>query len=72
MRLTTVPLGPQEHRLLLAGAEAGCSPSPCSVRYVPLGGGGSHTDDHDGGVCQDLLQVLIVLALVQAITQLLW
>lgn len=41
------------------------------LAYVPLGGGGGDTDDHDGGVGQDLLQVLIVLALVQAVAQLL-
>lgn len=40
---------------------------PCA----PLGGGGSDADDHDGGVGQDLLQVLVVLALVQAVAQLL-
>lgn len=39
--------------------------------YAPLGGGGGDADHHDGGVGQDLLQVLVVLALVQAVAQLL-
>lgn len=47
------------------------APAPFPAVLAPLGGGGSNADDHDGGVGQDLLQVLIVLALVQAVTQLL-
>lgn len=43
-------------------------PSPA---HAPLGGRGGHADHHDGGVGQDLLQVLVVLALVQAVAQLL-
>ena len=39
--------------------------------HAPLGGGGGDADNHDGGVGQDLLQVLVVLALVQAVAQLL-
>lgn len=39
--------------------------------YVPLCGGGGDTDNHDGGIGQDLLEVLIVLAFVQAVAQLL-
>lgn len=39
--------------------------------YVPLCGGGGDTDNHDGSIGQDLLEILIVLAFVQAVAQLL-
>lgn len=55
-----VPRGPHDQQ-----------PSDGPAGYAPLGGGGSDADDHDGGVGQDLLQVLIVLAFVQAVAQLL-
>jgi hypothetical protein len=41
------------------------------MAYIPLSSRGSDTDNHDGGIGQNLLQVLIVLALIQAVSQLL-
>ena len=38
---------------------------------LPLCGGGCDADHHDGGVGQDLLQILVVLTLVQVVPQLL-
>lgn len=44
---------------------------PYPMAYIPLSSRGSDTDNHDGGIGQNLLQVLIVLALIQAVSQLL-
>lgn len=45
--------------------------APYCRAYIPLGGGGGDTDNHDGSIGQDLLEVLVVLAFIQAVAQLL-
>lgn len=39
------------------------------MAYIPLGGRGSNTNNHDGSIGQDLLEILIVLTLIQAVAQ---
>lgn len=69
---TTTPAHLWAPNLSLPRASPTLSPTYTPLESAPLRGGGGDADHHDGGVGKDLLQVLVVLTLVQAVPQLLW